>query len=64
MLKHRKVSEYYETDCKLEKPIKPEKLVTFETESDKQKIGTRDGNVFMACFVTGLFGGILSLSLE
>ena len=58
------INECRERPERFEERIKRQKLLTFTTEAGKKRITSKDGKILAACFVRGLFGSILDLTIK
>ena len=62
----KKVIEKCSQHCsrRFEKPIERQKIISFATETGKQKISVCNGKVLSACLMRDLFGSILYIWLQ
>ena len=58
------IEECSQDSQQFEKPIKRQKIISFATETGKQKIAVSDGKVLSACLMRDLFGRNLYISLQ
>ena len=58
------IEECSQDSQQFEKPIKRQKIISFATETGKQKIIESNRKVLSACLMHDLFGSILYISLQ